>query len=106
MSKIKMKAGRKNIDPMKVKKNVAVYRQQKEIDENGGMDKLKEKINYFVDNMHPIKFNPSDPAGRTNIVTMQQFNVEEWNDEYIIGCYEHSNTEIKIPINIFETFFR
>lgn len=105
MSKIKQKAGRKKIDPSKVKKNVAVYRDQIEIDEHGGIDNLKEKINYFIENLHPIKFDPSRQT-RTNIITMQKFITASWDNLYISGTYEGSETSIKIPINIFETFFR
>lgn len=103
MKKEFKKAGRKKIDPTKVKKNVAVYITQQKIDEHGGIDALKEKINFFIYNMHPIE---SDHSTRTNIHTMQKFIPNKIDDNYVTGSYLMETTEIKIPRNIFETFFR
>ncbi len=103
MAKIKQKAGRKKIDPTKVKKNVAVYITQQKIDEHGGIDSLKEKINFFIDNMNIIKL---DSGTRRNAITMQLFSPSRIDDDYVSGNYHNSETEIKIPTNIFETFFR
>lgn len=105
MAKIKQKAGPKPKDPSLIKKNVAVYREQREIDEHGGIDNLKEKINYFVENMHPIKLSSGNRI-RRNVITMQVFTVHLDDENYITGTYDGTDTLTKIPINIFETFFR
>ena len=55
-----MKAGRKKIDPAKVKKNVAVYITQQKIDEHGGIDSLKEKINFFIDPLNGQMYSHND----------------------------------------------
>lgn len=105
MAKIKQKTGAKRKDPALIKKNVAVYREQREIDEHGGIDNLKEKINYFVENMHPIKLSNGNMI-RRNVITMQTFTVHFDDENYITGTYDGTDTLTKIPINIFETFFR
>lgn len=104
MKKELKKAGRKKIDPTKVKKNVTVYITQQKIDEHGGIDSLKEKINFFIDNMHPIKFE--EYSKRKNVLTMQNFVYTGLEANYVLGFYEGSETITKIPNNVYETFFR